>query len=147
MSSDGNLRVAAIARYLRALGYDLTLTASPTNGSGAKLPKPRRRPPRRGEAAPAPTAADVPFAAAADSKAQWADWVTKLANLDIAWADTGANKTAVRLWLNHQHREPTKESNVHSLDEARFRRSARRVNERAYTASLRDRPRQLSRNG
>jgi transcriptional regulator with XRE-family HTH domain len=49
LNGDGNLRVAAVARYLRALGYETHLSATPVDPSNPALPRtPRRR------SAPAP---------------------------------------------------------------------------------------------
>ncbi|MCX2965610.1 helix-turn-helix domain-containing protein [Gordonia aquimaris] len=43
LNGDGNLRVAAVGRYLRALGYEVTLSAKPVDGDGEDLPKRRSR--------------------------------------------------------------------------------------------------------
>lgn len=46
VNSDGNLRIAAVARYMRAMGYELTITATPVRQGLPELPK--KRAPRRG---------------------------------------------------------------------------------------------------
>jgi len=43
LNGDGNLRTAAIARYLRALGYKATLSAQPVEAGRQELPRRRRR--------------------------------------------------------------------------------------------------------
>jgi transcriptional regulator with XRE-family HTH domain len=43
LNGDGNLRVAAVARYLRALGYETHLSATPVDSGNPALPRPRRR--------------------------------------------------------------------------------------------------------
>ncbi|OBK30141.1 hypothetical protein A5659_03615 [Mycobacterium sp. 1165196.3] len=54
LNGDGNLRIAAVARYLRALGYEATIAARPVEGGPTELPA--RRPPRQ-RALPAANAA------------------------------------------------------------------------------------------
>lgn len=46
LNGDGNLRVATVARFLHAMGYELELAAADTGG-GAPLRTPRRRTPAR----------------------------------------------------------------------------------------------------
>lgn len=47
LNGDGNMKIAAVARYLRALGYETQLTASPVVSGLPVLPRePRRRPAR-----------------------------------------------------------------------------------------------------
>ena len=43
VNGDGNLRIAAAARYLRALGYNVTISAHPVEPDLPELPAPRRR--------------------------------------------------------------------------------------------------------
>jgi transcriptional regulator with XRE-family HTH domain len=38
LNSDGNLRIAAVARYLRALGYTASISAEPVEPGGKQLP-------------------------------------------------------------------------------------------------------------
>lgn len=49
LNGDGNLRVAAVARYLRALGYETHLSATPVDPGNPDLPRVSRRrsPPAR----------------------------------------------------------------------------------------------------
>lgn len=49
MSSDGNLRIATLARLLDGFGYELSLTATPRDGQGSVItvPGPSRRQRRR----------------------------------------------------------------------------------------------------
>ncbi|MGH3439748.1 MAG: helix-turn-helix domain-containing protein [Sciscionella sp.] len=55
LNGDGNLRTAAIARYLRAMGYEAQIAATPVQEGLPKLPRHRsRRSPRN-----APVNADV----------------------------------------------------------------------------------------
>ena len=54
LNGDGNLRIAAVARYLRALGYNTHLSATPVDPTKPTLP----RAPRRGTA-PGPQLAVV----------------------------------------------------------------------------------------
>lgn len=45
LNGDGNMKIAAVARYLRALGYQTQITASPVIAGLPALPRgPRRRP-------------------------------------------------------------------------------------------------------
>lgn len=45
LNGDGNMKIAAVARYLHALGYETQLTASPVTSGLPALPrKSRRRP-------------------------------------------------------------------------------------------------------
>jgi transcriptional regulator with XRE-family HTH domain len=43
LNGDGNLRVAAVARYLRALGYTTELSATPVDPAKPTLPVPSNR--------------------------------------------------------------------------------------------------------
>lgn len=43
MNGDGNLRVAAVARYLRAMGYEVSLSAKPLLEGLPALPKAKRK--------------------------------------------------------------------------------------------------------
>jgi predicted XRE-type DNA-binding protein len=43
LNGDGNLRVAAVARYLRALGYETHLSANPIDPGNPALPRVSRR--------------------------------------------------------------------------------------------------------
>ncbi len=43
LNGDGNLRIAALARYLRSLGYEVTLTAAPVASGNPILPRNARR--------------------------------------------------------------------------------------------------------
>ena len=43
LNGDGNLRVAAVARYLRALGYETHLSATPVAAGNPSLPRESRR--------------------------------------------------------------------------------------------------------
>jgi transcriptional regulator with XRE-family HTH domain len=43
LNGDGNLRVAAVARYLRALGYETHLSATPVDTGKPSLPRASRR--------------------------------------------------------------------------------------------------------
>jgi len=43
LNSDGNMKIAAVARYLRALGYETKLTASPVTPGLPALPRESRR--------------------------------------------------------------------------------------------------------
>ena len=43
LNGDGNLRVAAVARYLRALGYETHLSATPVDPGNPTLPRASRR--------------------------------------------------------------------------------------------------------
>lgn len=45
LGGDGNMKVAAVARYLRALGYDTRLSAIPVTPGLADLPRESRRGP------------------------------------------------------------------------------------------------------
>jgi transcriptional regulator with XRE-family HTH domain len=49
VNSDGNLRIAALARYMRALGYELTISAKPVEPGLPDLPRPARRTTRQSE--------------------------------------------------------------------------------------------------
>lgn len=52
LNGDGNMKVAAVARYLRALGYETQLTASPIIPGLPALPRePRRRAAREHQSA------------------------------------------------------------------------------------------------
>lgn len=54
LNGDGNMRVAAVARYLRALGYETHLSATPVEPDRPDLPRAprhRRRPASRQEVA------------------------------------------------------------------------------------------------
>ena len=44
---DGNMRIAAVARYLRALGYETRISAIPIDPSHPALPRVSRRPQAR----------------------------------------------------------------------------------------------------
>jgi len=68
MNSDGNVRIAAVARYLRALGYEPHLTATPVEQGAPPLPLRSQRPPRRpsGEQTPA-TAEEQPVKVGSES--------------------------------------------------------------------------------
>jgi predicted XRE-type DNA-binding protein len=50
LNGDGNMKVAAVARYLRALGYEVQLAATPVAAGLPTLPYPTRR--RRAEEPP-----------------------------------------------------------------------------------------------
>src|SRR6478609_7243158 len=43
LNGDGNMKIAAVARYLRALGYEMRLTASPVTSGLPRLPRESRR--------------------------------------------------------------------------------------------------------
>lgn len=43
LTGDGNLKIATLARYLRAAGYALRLEAVPVDANARELPKPRSR--------------------------------------------------------------------------------------------------------
>ncbi|WP_078358693.1 helix-turn-helix domain-containing protein [Mycobacteroides chelonae] len=43
LNSEGNMKIAAVARYLRALGYETKLTASPVTPGLPALPRESRR--------------------------------------------------------------------------------------------------------
>jgi predicted XRE-type DNA-binding protein len=43
LNGDGNMKIAAVARYLRALGYETRLTASPVTSGLPALPHESRR--------------------------------------------------------------------------------------------------------
>lgn len=47
LNGDGNMKIAAVARYLRALGYETRLTASPVISGLPALPRESRRRPAR----------------------------------------------------------------------------------------------------
>ena len=47
-NGDGNMRIAAVARYLRALGYETQLSATPVVPGNPALPRGARRPEIRG---------------------------------------------------------------------------------------------------
>lgn len=47
LNGDGNMKIAAVARYLRALGYETQLTASPVIPGLPALPRESRRRPAR----------------------------------------------------------------------------------------------------
>lgn len=47
LNGDGNMKIAAVARYLRALGYETRLTASPVISGLPTLPHESRRRPAR----------------------------------------------------------------------------------------------------
>lgn len=42
LNGDGNMKIAAVARYLRALGYEMRLTASPVTSGLPTLPRESR---------------------------------------------------------------------------------------------------------
>jgi predicted XRE-type DNA-binding protein len=46
-NGDGNMKIAAVARYLRALGYETRLVATPAIPGIPALPRESRRPPAR----------------------------------------------------------------------------------------------------
>ncbi len=57
LHGDGNMKIAAVAKYLRALGYETRLTASPVTSGLPALPlEPRRRGPREPQRTPAESA-------------------------------------------------------------------------------------------
>lgn len=47
INGDGNMKVAAVARYLRALGYETRLSATPASPGLPPLPRESRRRPAR----------------------------------------------------------------------------------------------------
>lgn len=42
-NGDGNMRIAAVARYLRALGYETRISATPVGSGGQALPREAQR--------------------------------------------------------------------------------------------------------
>jgi predicted XRE-type DNA-binding protein len=60
LNGDGNLRVAAVARYLRVLGYETHLSATPVDPSNPALPRPSRR---RSSSAPEQTIVETRYVA------------------------------------------------------------------------------------
>lgn len=47
LNGDGNMKIAAVARYLRALGYETRLSATPVTPGIPALPRKSRRSPAR----------------------------------------------------------------------------------------------------
>lgn len=82
MNGDGNVRIAALARYLRALGYEAEITVKPVDAGVPEIASAARRAPRRAaENATAP--ADVQARASTPSAAWSALLSAGLRHLDL----------------------------------------------------------------
>ena len=159
VNGDGNMRIAAVGRYLRALGYEARLTATPLREGAPVLPRELRRRPRwRSDAESQPDHAQEPRPATGSKQtAQWIFYLSKFAGSHgdsrVDWSPLLHHFDEIKVndlhlaKLRDFHEAKEKSAVVHDLGQYKTRTTRRAANESRYSARLRDRTRAMTVNG